>query len=293
MEVTTFLHYLEYQKRYSKHTLLAYHTDLSQFAEFLAKEFDTNLIDADYNHVRTWIIRLMDTQHDASSVHRKLASLKSYYKFSQKNGAIKTNPTSRIKPPKRKKRLPVFVEETSMDVLFDEIAFDNDFKGTRDRLVLEILYGTGIRLSELISLKIRDVDLHNAQIKVLGKGNKERVIPIHKNLVKLLEAYNIHLKNTFNSVDTEVLVLTDKGEKAYPVFIQRLVKRYIAMVSPVVKKSPHVLRHSFATHMLNHGADLNSIKDLMGHSSLAATQVYTHNTVEKLKSIFNQAHPKA
>lgn len=294
-EIESFLNYLIFEKRYSRLTTEAYKTDLEQFSLHCAEKLKLpNIADADYNDIRTWVLQLMTDKLEAVSVNRKIACLKSFYKFLNIKGRLNQNPAARLKSPKIKKRLPVFVEQKAMDMLFEASIFDNDFAGQRDKLVFELLYGTGMRLAELIGLKSSDIDTYNLTIRVLGKGNKVRILPMHKNLVETINLYNKLKYDTFLNSDTSAyLVVTDKGEQAYPMLIQRIVKKYLNVASNADKKSPHVLRHTFATHMLNNGADLNAIKELLGHSGLAATQVYTHNSMEKLKSIFKQAHPKA
>jgi integrase/recombinase XerC len=290
----TFLHYLQYEKRYSKHTIVSYSTDLTQFTKYLSEVYEiTDLTTVSHQMVRSWIVTLMDEGLDAKSINRKIACLKSFYKFLHKNGEISKNPMLKVISPKTKKRLPVFVEEQQMNLLLDEFEFADDFYGKRDRLILELLYGTGMRLSELIGLTHQSVDNHNNTIKVLGKGNKERIIPIGKKLIDYINNFISEKKNNFECNITEKLIVTNKGEECYPAFVHRTVKRYLSYITTLEKKSPHVLRHTYATHLLNNGADLNSIKELLGHSSLAATQVYTHNSIEKLKKIFEQAHPKA
>jgi integrase/recombinase XerC len=290
----TFLHYLQYEKRYSKHTIVSYSTDLTQFTKYLSEVYEiTDLTTVSHQMVRSWIVTLMDEGLNAKSINRKIACLKSFYKFLHKNGEISKNPMLKVISPKTKKRLPVFVEEQQMNLLLDEFEFADDFYGKRDRLILELLYGTGMRLSELIGLTHQSVDNHNNTIKVLGKGNKERIIPIGKKLIDYINNFISEKKNNFECNITEKLIVTNKGEECYPAFVHRTVKRYLSYITTLEKKSPHVLRHTYATHLLNNGADLNSIKELLGHSSLAATQVYTHNSIEKLKKIFEQAHPKA
>ncbi|MBX9851646.1 MAG: tyrosine-type recombinase/integrase [Cytophagaceae bacterium] len=289
--VDSFLRYIEFEKRYSRHTLTSYQTDLLQFTKYLEETYQiSDPAEANYNLIRSWIITLVENKITPKSINRKIACLRSYYKFLMKKGSIKKDPTLKIKAPKVKKSLPTFVEEENLSKLLDQLEFSDDFKGLRDKLVLELLYGTGVRLSELIELKESDVNRYEKTIKVLGKGNKERIIPINKTLFDLIDIYKEKKKEKSAS---ENLLITDAGEKTYPMFVYRIVKQYLKMVTTVEKKSPHVLRHSFATHLLNKGADLNAIKDLLGHSSLAATQVYTHNSIEKLKEIFNQAHPKS
>lgn len=292
--IDSFLNFIAFEKRYSKHTISSYSIDLSQYITFLESTFSiSNPELADYQMIRTWILSLVENKIEPRTVNRKIATLKSFYKYLLRQNRITINPVDRIKAPKIQKRLPVFIEESHIDLLFKNIAFEDTFESTRDRLILELLYATGIRLSELLALKNEHINLIDNSIRVLGKGNKQRVIPIHKNAKEIIQKYNIIKSQTFQQLNTENLILTDKGENAYPVFIQRIVKKYLTMISPADRKSPHVMRHTFATHMLNNGADLTAIKDLMGHSSLAATQIYTHNSIEKLKNIFKQAHPKA
>jgi len=235
----------------------------------------------------------VDQEMMPKSINRKIACLRSFYHFLQKKECITKDPTLKIRALKVKKSLPVFVEEDNMIKLLDQIEFDDSFDSTRDKLVLELLYGTGIRLSELIGLKTSDVNLFQKTIKVLGKGNKERIIPIHDTFITLSKEYSNKKKSESFKNNNAFFVVTNNGEQTYPMFIYRLVKKYLDQITTVDKRSPHVLRHTFATHLLNKGADLNAIKDLLGHTSLAATQVYTHNSIDKLKAIFDQAHPKS
>lgn len=291
--VASFFSYLQYEKRYSPHTLLSYQTDLEQLADYLLVTYQTNNFSVvNYQMLRSWLFTLATEKLKARSIARKVACLKSFYKFLHKHGHVESNPTSRLKTPKIEKRLPVFVEEKNMAVLLDQLVFPEGFEGLRDKMVLEMLYGTGIRLSELIHIKEADYNKFDKTLRVLGKGNKERVIPIHQTLHVALLSYLVIRRAQFEAAE-DFLFVTDAGKQMYPVFVQRLTKKYIGSVSTVEKKSPHVLRHSFATHLLNHGADLNAIKEMLGHSSLAATQVYTHNSLEKLKQAHEKAHPKA
>ncbi|MDX2194998.1 MAG: tyrosine-type recombinase/integrase [Cytophagales bacterium] len=291
--IPSFVSYLENERRYSTHTVVAYKSDLQQFTGYINTHFHEPSIDtADYNHIRTWLVHLIETKIEPRSINRKVAALKSYYKFLQKQGIIQKNPASRIKAPKVKKRLPEFITPQGMQNLLNHEVFHSDFASLRDKLVIELLYGTGLRLSELINIAPQSVNIYDRTLKVKGKGNKERIVPIHDELLLLINNYNNLRKDTFIEADN-YLILTDKGTKTYPVFIQRMVKRYLTLVSTADKKSPHVLRHTFATHMLNKGAELNAIKELLGHANLAATQVYTHNSLEKIKNIFNNAHPRA
>jgi integrase/recombinase XerC len=291
--VESFLEYLQFEKRYSDHTLLSYRNDLRQFEEHLSRTTSNSLIQANFNDVRSWMVSMLGNGITANSVGRKMACLRSYYKHLLKEEVIRESPMQKIKSPKVKKQLPVFVQEDSMIGLLDHFQFTEDFSGMRDKLIMELLYGTGIRLSELIDLKESDVSFHSHTIKVLGKRNKERYIPINNSLYDLLKKYQAIKKETFPHNADDFLIVTDRSDQAYPMFIYRTVRKYLDATTTLEKKSPHVLRHTFATHLLNKGADLNAIKDLLGHANLAATQVYTHNSLEKIKEIFKQAHPKA
>ncbi len=294
MTVDQFLTYLQHEKRYSPHTVQSYRTDLIQFEDFMLQTFELQIIDAAYIHIRDYMVWLMEEGAAESSIGRKLSALRSFYKYLVREGVVQSSPVALVKAPKAPKRLPVFVDDQKLDLLLDsEVLFDESFSSVRDRLVIEALFGTGIRLSELLTLKESDVNFYDSNIRVLGKRNKERIVPISKPLEDQLRNY-IELKTLQNFDNkTEGLFVTDKGEAAYPKLIYRIVQRYLSFVSTQDKKSPHVLRHSYATSLLNRGADLNAIKELLGHASLAATQVYTHNSVERLKSIYKQAHPKA
>jgi integrase/recombinase XerC len=290
--IESFLKYIQFEKRYSKHTLTSYRNDLEQFSAYLSQIYKLDSpAEANYPIIRSWILSLMDNDLSAKSVTRKIASLRSYYKFLLRTSAITKDPTLKLIAPKIKKSLPVFVDANDIPEILNEKSFPDDFTGIRDRLILEILYGTGIRLSELIGIKDKDVNLTKSILKVLGKGNKERIIPINQTLSALIYLYK-GKRQEFGKEVEDYFIVTDQGKKLYPMFVQRKVKMYFKNIA-VDKKSPHVLRHTFATHLLNNGADLNAIKDLMGHSSLAATQVYTHNSIEKLKTIFEKAHPKS
>ena len=294
MFIKQFFSFLEYEKRYSPHTLISYKKDIAQFTDFLSKTFETELLKANHQMVRSWVIDLAEAEIAPASISRKLSSLKSLYKFLLKEGMVDSNPATAVKSPKKAKKLPVFVDENKIIPLLDsENIFDDSFSGTRDKLIMELLFGTGIRLSELTNIKLNDFSIQEQLLKVLGKRNKERIIPLNKSLCVLVDYYLNHRKICFSGIDTPYLILTDKGDKAYPKLIYRVVNKYLSMISTQQKKSPHVLRHSFATTLLNKGADINAIKELLGHANLSATQIYTHNTVERLKSIYKQAHPKA
>lgn len=286
--IETFLKYIEFEKRYSKHTIISYQTDLEQFKNFLATIYpELTLVNVDYRILRSWIVSLVDKNIENTSVNRKIASLRSFYKFLLKREHIQDDPTWKLKVLKKSKILPHFVNEDDMGRLLDQLTFENDFPGQRDKIVMEMLYGTGIRLSELIGLSVADVNFTNETIKVLGKRNKERIIPFSKSLGQSIKKY-LSYKDNENSL----LITSNNGDALYPMLVYRIVKKYLSLVN-VDKKSPHVLRHTYATHLLNKGAELNAVKDLLGHTSLAATQVYTHNSIEKLKTVFKNAHPKA
>jgi integrase/recombinase XerC len=292
MFIERFIRYVRYEKRFSPHTIKAYETDLLQFQTFLTT-YETTLAEATHTLVRSWVMECMEASTGAKSINRKISSLRSFYKFLQREGLVVKSPMEQLQAPKIPKRLPVIVEEAKLNALLDDEAlFPSGFEGLRDRVVLELLYGTGIRLAELLGLKNSDIDDYNQQIKVLGKRNKERITPLAKPLYALLKVY-LDQKNELGFTSTEKLIVTDKGTAAYPKLIYRLVKQALGEVSTQDKKSPHILRHSFATALLNKGAELTAIKELLGHANLSATQVYTHNSIEKLKSIYKQAHPKA
>jgi len=292
--INSFLKFIQYEKRLSQNTVISYQNDLEQFKSFLPTVCSNqNIEQATYQHIRAWVVSLSEDGLQTTSINRKVAALKSYYKFLMKRDQITVDPTMRLKPLKTKKRLPVFVPETSLMELFDKAKFPEGFAGLRDRLVLELLYGTGIRLSELIGIDEKDVDINGSTVKVLGKRNKERIIPIAAPLCNLVHEYIQQKKIELDQNENTVLIVTDKGSISYPVFIYRLVRKYLNYFVTIDKRSPHVLRHTFATHLLNKGADINAVKDLLGHSSLAATQVYTHNSLDKLKTVFKRAHPKA
>ena len=290
----TFLKYLQFEKRYSVHTILNYRSDLDQFSQFLEQHYPHTTTDqADHSTVRSWIIQLSENKLESPSINRKIACLRSYFKYLMREELIAQSPMTKIKVLKTKKNLPHFVKELDMESLLDRGIFDNNHEGWRQRLILELFYGTGMRLSELISLKENQINLRENTLKVLGKRNKERVIPFSSPLVTIIERYVAARNQEIEKEAHGLLLVTDTGKKLYPMMVNRIVKKYLKLFSSVEKKSPHVLRHTYATHLLNKGAEINAVKDLLGHSSLAATQVYTHNTIERLKKTFDQAHPKA
>jgi integrase/recombinase XerC len=284
-----FIKYLSAEKRFSEHTITSYSSDLDQFSIFLSEEYQITdeVSEISFQIVRSWIASLLEKGVNPRSVNRKISTLQTYFKFMIREKIISESPMLKIVAPKSKKRLPVFIEESQIESLLNEVEFDEGFIGERDKLIIELFYVTGIRLSELINIKIFDINFSNSLIKVLGKRNKERLIPLSMNIVNELQTF-VKKHNLNNYLFTNL-----GGTKVYAKLVYRVVKRYIARISSVNKKSPHILRHTFATHMLNNGADINAIKELLGHANLSATQVYTHNTIEKLKTVYKQAHPRA
>ena len=287
-----YLDYLLLVKRYSSHTVKAYRTDLKLFESYLKDIYSISIDKANHAMIRSWLVKELNKGNSARTVNRKITTLKSFYKYLFKEQKIKQNPTSRISYSKTSKKLPQFVGLSDMNELLDKLKFEENFSGFRDKLIIEVFYSTGIRLSELINIKSTDVDCLKSQIKVLGKRNKERIIPLTKELQKSIEGYMI-LRNKQKVIDRSYLFLTDSGKKLNPSMVYRKVNKILNNVTTLEKKSPHVLRHTFATHMLNNGADLNVIKELLGHASLSATEVYTHNSIDQLKEIFKNAHPRA
>jgi integrase/recombinase XerC len=294
MHVDQFLIYLQHEKRYSAHTISSYRADLEQFVDFLEKEFATDIQLAEPVHIRAFVALLMDRGISESSVNRKVSSLRSFYKHQLRQGKISASPATQIRAPKIPKRVPVFVDDQKLNTLLDsDEIFDGSFSSIRDRMILEVLFGTGVRVSELVSLKDQDVSGYDCSIKVTGKRNKQRVIPITKLLAdQLAEFITLKSLQSFDN-KSDALFVTNTGSDIYRGFVYGIVRKYLTYISSQDKRSPHVLRHSYATSLLNRGADLNAIKELLGHESLAATQVYTHNSIERLKSIYKLAHPKA
>jgi integrase/recombinase XerC len=290
----SFLQYLQIEKRYSMNTIRSYKNDLDQFFSYLSEnDMPGNPGELTSHHVRAWIVSLMDNDILSVSVHRKISCLRVFFRYLRKEGIVKSDPLDKVVLPKRKKTLPVFVAEEAINSLLDNNNFGDDFMGIRNRTIIEMLYLTGMRRSELIGLKSTDVDLRESTVKVTGKRNKQRIIPLTKPFTARLEEY-IKARNEFTeSVKGDWFFITDKQNKLYDKFVYNLVRNYLSMVTTIEKKSPHILRHTFATHMLNRGADLNAIKEFLGHANLSATQVYTHNTFEKLRKIYKQAHPRA
>ena len=293
LNLELFLNYLKYEKRYSSHTVTAYENDLDQFILFgknLVEDFCVG--EADYHLIRQWIISLMNNGISARSVNRKISTLKTFFKFLMREAVIEKNPTDRVVIPRMGKKLPVFVQEKEMNRLLDERFFTEDFEGRRDKAVVSLFYGTGIRLSELVGIRFSDLNLGEKLVKVNGKRNKERLVPFPMEIATVLNEY-ITMRNELFPESGNFLFVTSNGEPVYNKLIYRIVKKQLALVTTVEKKSPHILRHSYATHLLNRGADLNAIKELLGHANLAATQIYTHTTFEQLKKVYKQAHPRA
>lgn len=293
-QLSEFVNYLKIEKRYSGHTVRAYSDDISQLFSFL--EYTKHLNDIfkiAQNDIREWIIDQVHLNYSPRTLRRKIASVRSFYAYYMRKGMIKINPAEGVTLPRMKKNLPNFVNETSIEKLLSPEIFPQGFRGIRDRFVLELFYATGIRLSEMVQLRLSDIDLVKSEIKVLGKRNKERIIPLTHNVINVYNNYMAVRSSTFKEDSCDQLILNDKGLPVYPRMVQRLVSKYLGLSTTLEKKSPHLLRHTFATHMLNNGADLNAVKELLGHANLAATEIYTHNTYEKLKTIYKQAHPRA
>lgn len=293
LQIQPFLDYLKFEKRYSRHTLLSYETDLIAFFDFVVTQFgETPLPQITHMLVRSWLASLKDAGLSAKSINRKISTLKSFFKFQIKAGVIKQTPMAKVVAPKNEKRLPNFVADKDVSTLFAHVAFPDTWKGATERLLLLLFYQTGMRLSEALGLTEGSVNFSTSTIKVMGKGGKERIIPLHPELKSEIRAY-LRKRQTEVPDAAGTLFVTEKGKPLSPRSVYSSVKHYLSLITTIQKRSPHVLRHTFATHLMNNGADLNAVKELLGHSSLAATQVYTHNTIEKLKTIYKNAHPKA
>jgi integrase/recombinase XerC len=293
--INIFLSYLQFEKRASEHTVVSYRNDLKQFWSYVQRAFpNLDWKDVDVALIRTWIITLMEKKVTPRSINRKISALKSFYKYHIKMGVFETNIMQQVHAPKMRQRLPQFVEEKDIEKLFNTDLFADNFEGWRDRTVIELFYATGMRLSELRMLNFSDIDLYNNQVKVLGKRNKERIIPFGHSFQNIFNKYIALYSEIFDApAQNNYVFVNVKGIQLAPKNIYTIVRKYLDMITTIEKRSPHVIRHTFATHLLNRGADLNTIKELLGHSSLAATQIYTHNSIEKLKIIYQQAHPRA
>lgn len=293
-QIQSFIDYLKFEKRYSVHTVTSYQNDLSAFFDYLDLQFGKlSLQEITASFIRSWLAGLKDAEMSSKSINRKISTLRSFFKYQLKTGKLEVSPTANIIAPKIGKRLPVFIKEQDTKELLQSLAGQTeDWKTLNAKMLLTLFYTTGMRLSELINLKEKQLDLGRSQIKVLGKGNKERIIPISKEVIVIIRDYQHWKRKEFENTE-EVLLVTAKGKRMYPKYAYLLVKQYLGDIKTLDKKSPHILRHTFATHLMNGGADLNAVKELLGHSSLASTQVYTHNTIEKLKDVHKKAHPKA
>jgi integrase/recombinase XerC len=289
-----FLNYARYEKRFSSHTCIAYEKDLEQYTAFLSSN-KKKIENATHKDVRSWIIEELEAGKSARTINRKISTLKTFYKFLLRNNYVSENPINKVITPKYKKQtLPIFISESEMNNLLDQIIFPDTFEGIRDRTIIELFYATGIRLSELANIKRKDIDFYYQTVRIFGKRKKERIVPLSKKIIPLLQEYISSYENEFGELEQESsLFVSAKGESIYVELIYRAVRKYLDMASTAKKRSPHVLRHTFATHLLNNGADLIAIKEILGHSSLAATQIYTHTSIEKLKETYKQAHPRA
>lgn len=288
-----FFNYLRFEKRYSQHTLVAYQNDLEQFFSYLQSQYGvTGLEQIAGSAIRSWLAELKGNQMTAKSINRKVSSLKSFFKYHLKTGTVETSPMWSVSTPKIGRRLPSFVKEEDMDNLFRYMVFPDSWKGRTDRLLLMLFYQTGMRLSEQVNLKESQLDFSKKVIKVLGKGNKERVVPVAASLAAELQWYQQAKRKEIAHADTTYLFVLENGKRLYSKYVYLAVRKYLSEITTLNKKSPHILRHSFATHLTNNGADLNAVKELLGHSSLAATQVYTHNNIERLKEAHKKAHPR-
>lgn len=292
--IQDFLNYLTFQKRYSNHTIISYKNDLTAFFDFLFVQFgESPLAEIKPTFIRSWLAEMKQQGMESKSINRKISTLKSFFKYQLRQQTIEISPMTSIISPKVNKRLPQFVDKKDIKTLLAHVEFPDTWAGKTDELILHLFYNTGIRQAELTGLKEIGVSKNNSTIKVLGKGNKERIIPVSYQLMDKMQNYMEGKRKLHAAFDKDLLLVTISGKKLYPRYVYNTVNKYLGMVTTIDKKSPHVLRHTFATHLMNNGADLNAVKELLGHSSLAATQIYTHNTIEKLKNIHKKAHPKA
>ena len=292
--IQPFLDYLRFEKRFSHHTVISYQTDLQQFFTYLTDQYQSPLVDDIATvYIRSWLASLKQDKLTAKSINRKISCLKSFFKYHLRLGNLRATPMWAVITPKVNKRLPEFVKESDMGDMFKNQEFPDTWRGRTDRLLLMIFYQTGMRLSELIDLKENQVDVSKKSLKILGKGNKERVVPVSEEVITLLNEYRKAKRKELEKFDQSVLFVLENGKKLYPKYVYLMVKNYLSHFTTLNKKSPHILRHTFATHLTNNGADLNAVKELLGHNSLASTQVYTHNSIEKLKEAHKKAHPKA
>ena len=292
--IQSFLNYLAFQKRYSQHTIVSYRTDLTAFFDFLFMEYQTDRVsEISAPMARSWLASLKGKKESARTINRKISSLRSFFKYQLKKEEIAINPFAAISSLKTSRRLPVFIEENDVKKLFEEVEFADTWEGKLQFLIFALLYQTGIRRSELISLQEKHIHKSSSVIKILGKGNKERILPVSNQLLSHIENYISEKRKLFSEASNIFLLVNTKGKPLYAKYVHNVVRKKLADVTTIERKSPHVMRHSFATHLINNGAPINAIKDLLGHSSLAATQIYTHNSIEKLKEVHKQAHPKS
>ena len=291
--VSNFIEFLTYEKRFSKHTIKAYKTDLNQFHIYLKEHYsDVNIINVQPKQIRNWAVNLIKEGSSQKSVNRKLVTLRTFFKFLIQKGKCSLNPASNIKSLKEIKSLPNFIPQKDILDFIENYEFEKSFEGYRDKLIFELFYGTGIRLSELLTLRISDINCNSSEIRVMGKGNKQRIIPIPKPILTIISSYFGYRKSLDIKNNNDILILTKKGKKAYPMLIQRIIKKYLMNLSKQNKISPHILRHTYATHLLDKGADISSIKELLGHANLSTTQVYTHVSIERLKKVMKDTHPR-
>lgn len=293
MYIKAFTDYLLLEKKYALHTVKAYKKDIESFKEFCISEFqDSNLKEVNYSEIRSWIVSLSQNEISNRSINRKLSALNSFYKFLLKTETIQINPLAKHKALKTPKKVQIPFSQTEIENVLDFLDFDDSFEGLRDKLIIELFYSTGIRRIELVQLKLSDINLSQKTLKVLGKRNKERYLPLLNSVLKTINEYILKREEIINSQNSEYVFLTSKGNKIYETLVYRVINSYFSKASTKVKKSPHILRHSFATHLLNQGADLNAVKELLGHSSLAATQIYTHSNIAELKKVYAKSHPR-
>ena len=291
--IQPFLDYLKFEKRYSKNTVISYETDLVSFFNYIKAQYGEMTVDQlSHIYIRSWLASLKDQNLTAKSINRKISSLKSLFKYQVKTGVLRHTPMNKIVSPKNEKRLPNFVSDKDIKTLFNHVEFPDNWQGKTERLLMLLFYNTGMRLTEVINSKDSQVNFSNHSLKILGKGNKERIVPISPEVGSAIKKYQIE-RNSFINERDDFLFVNERGKRLSPRSVYSSVKKYLSLVTTIDKRSPHVLRHTFATHLTNNGADLNAVKELLGHSSLAATQVYTHNSIEKLKNVYKKAHPKA
>ncbi|MEQ8702307.1 MAG: tyrosine-type recombinase/integrase [Phaeodactylibacter sp.] len=294
MKLTPFFQYLEFEKRFSAHTITAYRKDLMQFQQYLSHTLGIDdMGEVRHSHIRSFMVSLITEGRKARTVNRKLSTIKAYFRFLLRKGDMKEDPTLKVSAPKLPKRLPGAVRKEALDTLFSKVQFPDGYEGSRDRLILEILYATGMRRSELIALRVGDFNWAQQEILIRGKGGKERLVPVGRSLIHEVEQFLKWRSELPEAAEEQTLLLTAKGKPMYPKLVYNIVRKYLSVVSPDERLGPHSLRHSFATHLSENGAELNAIKALLGHSSLASTQVYTHNSVERLRAVYQQAHPSA